>query len=79
MCAPRYATPPPPATSCLLLADCCTCCRDNIVAVFGTKAAEGMEGVEAELEGGVCLAGYVSKASAPSGRAAGVCLCCVRG
>lgn len=45
--------------------------RDNIVAVFGSKAAEGMEALAAEVGGGVSVAGFVSKATAPSGRAAG--------
>ena len=61
----------------------CPGCRDNILTVFGSKAADAVEPlqVEAELEGGgeaeegqeqgVSVSGWVSKATAPSGRSAG--------
>ena len=61
----------------------CPGCRDNILTVFGSKAADAVEPlqVEAEAEGGdeaeegleqgVSVSGWVSKATAPSGRSAG--------
>ncbi|KAI7836307.1 hypothetical protein COHA_009815 [Chlorella ohadii] len=48
--------------------------RDNILAVFGGKAAEGMEPLEVQVDADgtpVTISGWVSKATANSGRAAG--------
>ncbi|PRW39172.1 mismatch repair endonuclease PMS2 [Chlorella sorokiniana] len=48
--------------------------RDNILAVFGGKAVEGMESLEVQVDAdgtAVTIAGWVSKATASSGRAAG--------
>eukprot|EP00887_Chlorella_sp_A99_P005158 scaffold40.g5158.t1 len=47
--------------------------RDNIVTVFGSKAAEAVEPLSVEVPeaGGLTITGYVSKAAAGSGRAAG--------
>ena len=46
--------------------------RDNIVTIFGSKAADAMEPLHVEEpDSGVIIAGYVSKATAGSGRASG--------
>ncbi|PSC67581.1 DNA mismatch repair PMS1 isoform X3 [Micractinium conductrix] len=48
--------------------------RDNILTVFGSKAAEGVEPLQVEVEEGgvpITIAGWVSKAAAASGRSSG--------
>ncbi|KAI3431618.1 hypothetical protein D9Q98_004667 [Chlorella vulgaris] len=48
------------------------CVRDNILAVFGGKAADSMDPLQVEeLHSGVTAAGWVSKANVSSGRASG--------